>query len=63
MATINLFELADEIGCSSVSTRDLLALAGGNAELVREASTKRTTVESMKAYIVDHRISKVEEKE
>ena len=62
MATINLFELADEIGCSSASTRDLLALSGSNAELVREASMKRTTIEGMKAYVVDHRISKIEEK-
>lgn len=52
--------LAADIHCGTNLARDLLILAGGDAELVRRASDSCRGVESMKAYIIDHRISRLE---
>lgn len=50
--------LAADICCSVGLARDLLMLAGGDDEIVRAASKSCTKVESMKAYIIDHRFKK-----
>ena len=52
--------LAEDIGCGGPLARDLLLLAGGDAGLVREASKECNGAESMKAFILDRRISYVE---
>ena len=52
--------LADDIQCGVALARDLLMLAGGDAQLVRQASASCRGVESMKAYIIDHRFDKLE---
>lgn len=57
-----VLDLARDIRCGPSLARDLLALAGGDDHLVREASDRCRGVESMKAYIIDHRISKLENK-
>ena len=56
-------DLADDIRCGPKLARDLLLLAGGDAELVRKASDVCHGVESLKAYIIDARIRKMEEKD
>ena len=53
-------ELAAEIHCGQPLAHDLLTLAGWDEGLVREASKACTKVESMKAFIIDHRFRKVE---
>lgn len=55
-----VLDLARDIRCGPSLARDLLALAGDDARLVREASDRCRGVESMKAYIIDHRISRLE---
>lgn len=55
-----VLDLARDIRCGPSLARDLLALAGDDARLVREASDCCRGVESMKAYIIDHRISRLE---
>lgn len=52
--------LAEDINCGTSLALDLLRLAGGDASLVRKASDKCVGVESLKAYIIDHRFRKVE---
>ena len=52
--------LAADIQCGVALARDLLMLAGGDAQLVRQASASCRGVESMKAYIIDHRFDKLE---
>lgn len=53
-------QLAQDIGCSEPLARDLLRLAGGDSQLVAEASRECKGVESMKAYIIDRRFRKFE---
>lgn len=53
-------DLAADIHCGTPLASDLLMLAGGDANLVREASNVCRGVDSLKAYIIDKRISKVE---
>lgn len=55
-----LRELAEDIHCGLPLTLDLYRLAGGDANLVREASDRCHGVESLKAYIIDKRISRIE---
>ncbi len=50
--------LAEDLHCGVPRARDLLALAGDDANLVREASDECHGVNSVKAYIVDHRFKK-----
>lgn len=52
--------LANEIRCGPSLARDLLLLAGGDANIVRKASETCHGIESLKAYIIDARISKIE---
>ena len=54
-------QVSRDIGCSISLARDLLVLAGGNEELVREASMATDRVESAKAYIIDARFRKSED--
>lgn len=50
-----------KIGCGMSLTRDLLTLAGWDENLVIEASQANLSgVESLKAYIIDKRFSKLE---
>ena len=56
----DILVLAEDINCGTSLALDLLRLAGGDASLVREASGKCVGVESLKAYIIDHRFRKVE---
>lgn len=51
-------DLAADIHCGTGLARDLLTLAGGDAQLVRDASFMCDKAESMKAYIIDHRFKK-----
>jgi hypothetical protein len=53
-------ELAADLGCGSPLVTDLLRLAGGDVSLVREASRNCSRIESVKAYIIDKRIARVE---
>lgn len=53
-------QLATDIHCGQPLAHDLLMLAGGDEQLVREASDACTKVESMKAFIIDRRFRKVE---
>jgi hypothetical protein len=55
-----IIELAQSIGCGGLLARDLLVLAGDDADLVREASDKCVGAESMKAYIIDSRFRSLE---
>lgn len=52
--------LANDIGCGIRLAEDLLMLAGGDENLVREASCRNSGISSVKAYIIDRRFSKVE---
>lgn len=56
----NALALAKEIGCGVQLAHDLLALSGGDADIVRDASANSIGVESMKVFIIDKRIRKVE---
>lgn len=53
-------DLARDIHCGIGLARDLLTLAGGDTDLVKEASLMCNKAESMKAYIIDGRFKKVE---
>lgn len=53
-------DLAADIHCGPSLARDLLTLAGNDAQLVRDASFMCSKAESMKAYIIDHRFRKIE---
>ena len=53
--------LADAIGCGDGLARDLLVLAGGDTSIVLEASVHCIGINSVKAYIIDRRIARVEE--
>lgn len=53
--------LQSKIGCGLSLTRDLLLLAGGDQKLVVEASEQALGgVETLKAYILNKRISNLE---
>lgn len=54
--------VATRIKCGPSLARDLLLLAGDDATLVYKASEKCHGVESVKAYIIDQRIRKLEKK-
>ena len=54
-------DLAEDIGCGFALARDLLRLAGGDMQIVRDASQHCSKVESMKAYIIDKRIAHIED--
>lgn len=56
-----VIDLAADIRCGVPLARDLLTLAGGDADIVRDASDLCHGVDSMKAYIIDRRIARVEE--
>ncbi len=51
-------DLAADIHCGPSLAHDLLTLAGGDAQLVRDASDACYKAESMKAYIIDRRFKK-----
>lgn len=51
-------DLAADIHCGPSLARDLLTLAGGDAQLVRDASFMCDKAESMKAFIIDKRFRK-----
>lgn len=53
-------DLAADIHCGPSLARDLLTLAGGDAQLVRDASFMCSKAESMKAFIIDRRFKKIE---
>ena len=53
--------LADAIGCGDGLARDLLVLAGGDTSIVLEASVHCIGINSVKAYIIDRRIARLEE--
>lgn len=53
-------DLAADIHCGPSLARDLLTLAGGDAQLVRDASFMCDKAESMKAFIIDRRFKKIE---
>lgn len=61
---INLIKkVSAEIGCGLSLTRDLLLLAGGDANLVINASQEcYGGITSVKAAIVDQRLSRLEKK-
>lgn len=52
--------LANDIGCGIRLAEDLLMLSGGDEALVREASCRNGGIGSVKAYIIDKRMSKIE---
>lgn len=51
-------DLAADIQCGPRLADELLTLAGGDAQLVREASTLQSGINAVKAYIIDHRFKK-----
>lgn len=51
-------DLAAEIHCGPSLAADLLTLAGGDKDMVRDASMCCDKVESMKAFIIDRRFRK-----
>lgn len=54
--------VAMRIKCGPSLARDLLLLAGDDANLVYKASEKCHGIESVKAYIIDQRLRKLEKK-
>lgn len=56
-------KVSQEVHCGLALAKDLLVLAGGDEKLVIEASEHTMNgVESLKAYIIDKRFSKLERK-
>ena len=56
-------KISQEVHCGLALAKDLLVLAGGDEKLVIEASERTMNgVESLKAYIIDKRFSKLERK-
>lgn len=53
-------ELAVDIQCGPRLAEELLTLAGGDFNLVRDASTMCRGINAVKAYIIDRRFKKVE---
>lgn len=54
-------KVSHEIGCGLSLTKDLLVLAGGDADIVINASKSTCNgVESLKAIIIDARFKEVE---
>lgn len=53
-------DLAADIRCGVSLAEDLLTLAGGDAQIVRDASLMCRKAESMKAFIIDRRFKKNE---
>ena len=58
----DITNLACDIHCGVTFAKDLLTWAGGDANLVREASAECHSAESMKAYIIDKRVARIEDK-
>lgn len=54
--------VATRVKCGPSLARDLLLLAGDDASLVYKASEKCHGIESVKAYIIDQRMRKLEKK-
>ena len=52
-------ELSDRIGCGYPLARDLLILAGGDKDIVIDASTTEG-IETVKAKIIDKRFNNIE---
>lgn len=55
-------QLAEEMRCGVAFAHDLVILAGGDLDLVREASRTCDGANQMKAYIIDRRFRKIEER-
>ena len=54
-------ELSDRIGCGYPLARDLLILAGGDKDIVIDASESTTEgIETVKAKIIDKRFNNIE---
>lgn len=53
-------DLAIDIQCGPRLADELLTLAGGDANLVRDASMMCQGINAVKAYIIDRRFKKVE---
>lgn len=51
-------DLAADIQCGPRLAEELLTLAGGDASLVRDASMLSQGINSVKAFIIDHRFKK-----
>lgn len=51
-------DLAADIQCGPRLAEELLTLAGGDANLVRDASMFQQGINSVKAYIIDRRFKK-----
>ena len=51
-------DLAIDIQCGPRLADELLTLAGGDANLVRDASMMRQGINAVKAYIIDRRFKK-----
>lgn len=51
-------DLAADIHCGVSLAEDLLTLAGGDVQVVRDASLMCRKAESMKAFIIDSRFKK-----
>ena len=52
--------ISQELGCGPRFAFDLLTLAGGDKNLVFEASSKCSGANEMKVFIIDHRFKKIE---
>lgn len=51
-------DLAADIQCGPRLAEELLTLAGGDSQLVRDASMLNQGINSVKAYIIDRRFKK-----
>lgn len=51
-------DLAADIQCGPRLAEELLTLAGGDAQLVRDASELEAGINAVKAYIIDRRFKK-----
>ena len=51
-------DLAADIQCGPRLAEELLTLAGGDGQLVRDASMLNNGINSVKAYIIDRRFKK-----
>ena len=59
--TGQLRQLSEDIGCGIPLAYDLLLMAGGNEELVREASARCVGLGSVKTYIFCKRLDELVE--
>jgi len=53
-------QLSEDIGCGVCLARDLLLLADGDVHLVHKASKSGDNVESVKTYILNERLTRLE---